>query len=93
MPKTKNTAPEPEPVRLTRGEIMKAYAERQTKRGHKQVKIWVPTGMVPWIHRMADDLRTLTEMGFDPFTAHEKLPTVQPLTYVLLKRPDDEPEA
>ena len=90
MPKPKMThttaaqivgATTPDGKRKTRNQIMTEYAERMKLRGHKQVKVWVPADMVPWLHRIADDARSLDEMGFNPL---EKLPAV------LIPRGDDD---
>ena len=85
------TAPElVEPVELEepkdRHEVMKDYASRQAERGHQQVKLWVPEACVPWLHRLADDMRQIAELGFNPLTAHKHLPAVAELPKVLLVR-------
>ena len=64
-----------------RSEVMKEYAARQRRRGRTQVKLWVPVDMVPWLHRMADDARRMSELGLDPLT---RLPSA------LIERPGDD---
>jgi hypothetical protein len=57
---------EPVASKPDRAQVMKEYVDRQQRRGNRQVKVWVPEHMVPWVLRMADDARDLHRGGKDP---------------------------
>lgn len=52
--------------RPDRREAAQAYADAQRRRGHTQVKIWLPEHMTAWLHQIAEEARKLHDVGLDP---------------------------